>query len=120
LGNGLSHGRIVFAAYDTGKKRIALRQQFRRQAVYLVFVDLELIFNDLTELTGIKGGRVTGGLTPDAITSQFMCDQANASKGLNPDVPDVDRLPGDARMYKEEVDHEVMTPSAANHRATEA
>ena len=79
--------------------------------------DGEVILHGAREVVLIKRSRIASGLAPDTLASKMISNHANALEKLDADAFDIHYLPTDARVDEQEVDHQVMAPGAANHRA---
>ena len=83
-------------------------------------LNVKVIFDELVKLPMIKRGRIQGGLAPDALAFQGTGDQTNGTQDFNAHTFHWGYLSTDTRVDEQEVDHEVMAPSAPDHCATEA
>ena len=83
-------------------------------------LNVEVVFDELVELPMIKRSRIQGGFAPDALAFQGTGDEANGTQDFNAYSFHGSDLSTDTRVDEQEVDHEVMAPSAPDHCATEA
>lgn len=75
----------------------------------------ESVINGLLEVAAVEGSRIFGRFTPDSLAIECMGNQTHSLEQLESDCFDVHELAGDARMYKEEIQRQMVMPSAPDH-----
>lgn len=82
----------------------------------LSLFDRKVVFYGPVELVLVKRSRVMRRFSPDTFAAEVPGEQADGLKNLNANRFNANYFPADVRMNKQKIDHQVMAPSASDHR----